>query len=147
MISIEDIKELAHRFWTIVGNGGDGHEAARMFRTGGLLLPDGAWVTIAAHQAMHEPLCDESHDWLDLTVVPLCEDPPRVLARGVVRWGATVHRTGHRIMADVGEQWVIEHNPEHGLRWMLYWSDSLTLLEGSCPLSEAWPGNIGHPPN
>ena len=100
MITAENVKELAIRFWAIVGSGSDGHEAAGMFLTGGLLLPDGAWVSIAEHQAMHRPLCDESHEWLSLSVTPLCEDPQRVLARGTVRWGATVTRTGHRLMAD-----------------------------------------------
>ncbi|MDP6478808.1 MAG: hypothetical protein QGI75_02055 [Phycisphaerales bacterium] len=138
MITADEVKELAHRFWTIVGTGGDGHDAAHMFLTPQILLPDGAWVSLAAHQAMHEPLCDESHEWLTLKVDPLCERPHRALARGTVRWGATVTRTGHRLMADVGERWVIERDAEHGLRWTLYWSDSLTLLETSCPLSEAW---------
>tara|TARA_B100001964_G_scaffold245500_1_gene332875 strand:+ start:1087 stop:1518 length:432 start_codon:yes stop_codon:yes gene_type:complete len=138
MITAENVKELAIRFWAIVGSSSDGHEAAGMFLTGGLLLPDGAWVSIAEHQAMHRPLCDESHEWLSLSVTPLCEDPQRVLARGTVRWGATVTRTGHRLMADVGELWVIERDLDDGLRWTHYWSDSLTLLEGSCPLSEAW---------
>jgi hypothetical protein len=82
MITAENVKELAIRFWAIVGSSSDGHEAAGMFLTGGLLLPDGAWVSIAEHQAMHRPLCDESHEWLSLSVTTLCEDPQRVLARG-----------------------------------------------------------------
>jgi len=134
MITVEDAKQLANAFWAVVTAGGDASAAGDLFQQQGLLLPNGEWVDLEAHQALHAPLHDELHEWLDLNVEPLCEQPERVLARGRVHWEATVRATGGRIVADVGEIWVIERGADGRLRFVHYWSDSITFAAGSAPL-------------
>ncbi|MCP4759954.1 MAG: PhzF family phenazine biosynthesis protein [Planctomycetes bacterium] len=136
MITVEEVKQLGNAFWTVVGRGGDASAAEDLFLQRGLLLPNGAWVDLEAHQALHRPLRDESHDWIDLTVKELCRNPERVLATGTVHWEATVVATGGRIVSDVGEQWVIERGVDGRIRFVHYWSDSITFAEESAWLDD-----------
>ena len=133
MITVDDVKVLAHEFWEIVKSGAHGSTAEHLFVNPGLLMPTGEWIDLESHQAMHRSLCDERHDWIELEVEPLPSDgTERVLARGTVHWEASlVDGTPGRIISDVEETWVIELGKDGKLRWTLYWSSALSLASDS----------------
>lgn len=133
MITVEEVKELAHEFWEIVKSGAHGSAAEYLFINPGLLLPTGEWMDLESHQAMHRALCDESHNWIELDVTPLpSDDLERVLARGTVHWEASLENgKPGRVISDVGETWVIERGEDGKLRWTLYWSSTLALAPES----------------
>lgn len=130
-ITVEEVKATAERFWGIVRGGGPGSEAAPLFAAGGLVAPDGAWLDLEAHQALHRPLRDEAHRWESIELKPLCDDPPRVFVVASVGWEATVRESGERIEAVVGQRWVVERQADGSLRFNDWWSDSIEYRPGS----------------
>ena len=98
----------------------------------GILIPNGQLMSLETHQAMHLGFRDQSHEWKDMTVTPICEEPQRALAIGTVAWEAsfTDGRPG-RIKSVVGETWVIERCSDDALRWTRYWSKSIDLAPDS----------------
>ena len=101
----------------------------------GILIPNGQLVSLETHQARHLGFRDQSHEWKDMTVTPICEEPQRALAIGTVAWEAsfTDGRPG-RIKSVVGETWVIERCSDDARRWPRYWSKSIDLAPESAAL-------------
>ncbi len=132
MILEQDVKDLAARFWAIVTSGANGKEANSYFINPGILLPTGEWIDLESHQVLHRSLCDECHKWLDLNIKQLSGEKQRALAKGRLHWEASFkERKTERIKAIVEETWMLEYSVNKGLRWTLYWSETLELLPGS----------------
>ncbi len=135
MITEQEIKELGHTFWAIVRSGVHGSEAEHLFINPGILAPNGAWLELEPHQELHRALSDEVHKWVGpLTIKQISENPERVQANGIVHWESTIIETGERIIAEVGEQWIIEKSKDGALRWTNYWSNSFEYEDGSATL-------------
>lgn len=136
MITVDEIKDLGHTFWSIVRSGVQGGKAEHLFLHKGILAPNGAWLLLEPHQELHRKLCDEVHEWKgDSTLQVLSEQPERVQFNGVVHWEATIKSSGERIVSNVGEQWIVERCQDGKLRWVLYWSNAFTYAEGSAELA------------
>jgi hypothetical protein len=43
-------------------------------------------MSLETHQARHLGFRDQSHEWKDMTVTPICEEPQRALAIGTFAW-------------------------------------------------------------
>lgn len=136
-ITVDEVKATAERFWRIVQGGGPGREAAPIFAAGGLIAPDGTWLDLEAHQALHRDLRDESHHWESIELEALCDDPPRVFVVASVGWRATIRATDERIDAVVGQRWLLERRPDGSLRFNGWWSNSIEYRPGS-----AVPGGL-----
>ena len=132
MITAEEVMKLGERFWELVRTHAPVEEIEPFFINPFILIPDGQLMSLEAHQAMHLDFKDETHQWREMSVVPICEDPERVRATGSVAWEASFSdgRPG-RIRSVVEETWVIERGSDDGLRWVFYWSSSIDLAEGS----------------
>ncbi len=135
MITEQEIKDLGHAFWKIVRSGVHGSNAEHLFVNSGVLAPNGAWLDLEAHQELHRSLSDEIHEWVgELTLKQISENPERVQANGTVHWESTVIESGERIIAEVGEQWMIERSVDGKLQWTNYWSNSFKYEDGSATL-------------
>lgn len=132
MIATEEVMELGARFRELVRTHAPVEDIEPFFIDSFILIPDGQLMSLEAHQAMHLDFVDETHHWREMSVVPICEDPERVRATGSVAWEASFRdgRPG-RIRSVVEETWVIERGSDGDLRWVLYWSNSIDLAEGS----------------
>ena len=135
MITEQKIKELGHAFWTIVRSGVHGSEAEHLFINPGILAPNGTWLPLEPHQALHRTLKDEVHKWVgDCSIRTLSENPERVQFNGTVHWEATIIHNNARIVSEVGEQWIVERCNDGQLRFTNYWSNSFEYAEGSAEL-------------
>jgi hypothetical protein len=132
MITAEDVMKLGETFWELTRTHAPIESIRPLFINPGVLIPDGELMTLEAHHAMHGGFKDQFHDWQEMTVTPISEDPERVRAVGLVAWEAsfTDGRPG-RIRSVVGETWIIERCADGALRWVHYWSNSIDLAEGS----------------
>ena len=132
MITADEVMDLGERFWELVRTHAPVEAVEPFFINPFILIPDGQLMSLGAHQAMHLDFRDETHEWRDMTVVPICHQPDRVRADGSVAWEASFSdgRPG-RIKSVVGETWVIERGSDGVLRWSFYWSSSIELAEGS----------------
>jgi hypothetical protein len=135
VITKQEIKELGHSFWTIVRSGVHGSEAEHLFINPGILAPNGAWLPLEPHQALHRTLKDEVHEWEgDCSIRVLSENPERVQFNGTVHWEATIIHNNARIVSEVGEQWIVERCDDGRLRFTNYWSNSFEYADGSAEL-------------
>ena len=132
MITADDVMNLGSTFWELTSTHAPIESIRPLFITPMILVPNGEPMSLETHHAMHRELSDQSHAWRELTVRTICEAPDRVLAVGSVEWSASFSdgRPG-RILAVIGESWVIERGSDDQLRWTLYWSNSIDLSEGS----------------
>jgi len=136
-ITRDEIRGFVESFWSFVASGaaGDDPDWRRRFATGGLVAPDGSFLDLEAHQALHRPLTDERHAWRELAVTTLAPDPPRVLVETTVPWEATVIESGERIAAEVDQRWIIERRPDGDLRFNLWWSPAIRYAtDGGRPI-------------
>jgi len=136
MITVDDVKALAEEFWNYVKSGQPGDGIRHLFINPGVLLPTGELCDLEQHQDLHRDLCDESHEWITLSVNPVSSDPERVHATGVVAWEASFKdgRPG-RIKTEVTENWYVERCADGQLRWTHYASTLVSLKEGSAELA------------
>ena len=143
VVSAEDIRTLVESFWAFVQSGAPGDTPAwqARFATGGLVAPDGAFLDLESHQALHRPLTAERHCWREMTITTLASRPPRVLVETTVSWTATVRATDQRIVAEVDQRWIIERLPTGELRFNQWWSPAIRYLGGDAIADGLGAGN------
>ena len=117
MITVDEVKDLANEFWTYVKSGQHADGIKHLFINPGVLVPSGELMDLEKHQDLHRALCDESHEWLTISVTPIASDPERVRVDGIALWGASFKdgRPG-RVNAEVTEYWFIERCEDGKLR-------------------------------
>lgn len=108
--------DLGREFWRLTATHAPLEKIEPLFVNPAILIPKGELMSLAAHQAMHRGFRDQLHDWRDLIVTPICDDPERVQAVGSVVWEASFAGRPGRIRSVVGETWIIERCPDGGLR-------------------------------
>ena len=132
MITADDVMELGNAFWELTRTHAPLEDVNRFFINPTVLIPNGELMSLEAHHKMHLQYCDETHDWQEMVVTRICDDPERVLAVGSVAWEASFAngRPG-RIKSVVSETWVIQRCSDGALRWTFYWSNAIELAEDS----------------
>jgi hypothetical protein len=89
MITAEDVMKLGETFRELTRTHAPIESIRPLFINPGVLIPDGELMTLEAHHAMHGGFKDQFHDWQEMTVTPISEDPERVRAVGLVAWEAS----------------------------------------------------------
>ena len=104
---------------------GTAEEQAAFFLNPGearVFVPHGEDISLQTNYEIHQKLTDEVHVVLDpLDVTQLSAAPERARAVGAVYWeGRVVDAPDALIKVIVGEDWIVQRDPSHGLKIVLY---------------------------
>ena len=132
-ITEAEVRDLAARWFDAV-SAKLPIEQQRSFFAPGVKIEtwDGGSLSLAEQIAMHDDLTKEEHFIRALKIEPLADG--RVRATVDLHWEATkpTDVSGEtRILADLGEEWIIERGPDGRLRYVRYLASSMRYLPGS----------------
>jgi hypothetical protein len=135
-IAEADVRDLAARWFDAV-SAKLPIEQQRSFFAPGVKIEtwDGGSLSLAEQIALHDDLTEEDHSIRALKIEPLADG--RVRATVDLHWEATkpADQSGEtRVLADLGEEWIIERGPDGRLRYTRYVATSMRYLPGSAKL-------------
>ena len=135
-ITEADVRDLASRWFDAVRLKLPIEEQRRFFAPGVKIETwAGVSLPLETQMALHDSLTDEDHSLRWMKVEALADG--RVRATADMRWEATktTDQPGEkRILADCGEDWIIERGTDGQLRFARYLTSSMRYLPGSAKL-------------
>ena len=139
MITLDEVHDLANRWFDTVANRGSAADQAAFFldpHSRIYVLANGVTFGFEEHQKLHTQWINEIHRLGHLTLTPLNASPERVRATGSVYWQVEVagRPSPNVIKAVVGEDWIIERTPSGDLKFVLYMNTFHHPLPNSAPL-------------
>jgi hypothetical protein len=139
MITLDEVHDLANRWFDTVARGGSAADQAAFFldpHARIYVLANGVTFGFEEHQKLHTRWINEIHRLGHVTLTPLNVSPERVRVTGSVYWQVEVagRPAPNVIKAVLGEDWIIERKPSGDLSFVLYMNTFHHPLPDSAPL-------------
>ena len=139
MITLDEVHDLANRWFDTVAAGGPAADQAAFFLDPNsriYVLANGATFGFEEHQKLHAQWINEIYRFGHFALTRLNALPERVRATGSVYWQAEFagRPAPNIIKAVVGEDWIIERKPSGDLKFVLYMNTFHHPLPDSAPL-------------
>ena len=139
-ISRADIVALADAFHhcSMIAKGTAAEQAKFFLHPGPrIIVLHGEDLSLQKNYEIHQTLTDEMHRSEEWDVTPLCDQPERARAVGIVYWqGRPVGAPpGSLLKCYVGEDWIVQRVPSGELKFALYINAYHQFLPDSAPIS------------